>query len=278
MPVQESRHAAFLLGLTLFYSVFLGMPMLLLGCFEGLSITLPMQAAAVMLPVQIMNALLSRRVAWSFSVVLNLAFVAAYTGWIGTQSFPVVTPVQPIYLFYTLSGMQMFVLVAILHQLLGTAEATPEQRFLITPREKSSGFGQLNFALYWTSLYLLCALLIAETIIAALEPDLSLHLLLFFTHVWPYLAITLPLKQRASLRAVEWLGIFLMIWQILHSLVLISFQLGPLWARLLCAVGFSVAKIVFASLLLYFSASQLEPLTPVERLRAMIMTTPGRRQ
>ena len=272
--VQESRHAAFLLGLTLFYSVFLGMPMLLLGCFDGLSITIPMQAAAVLLPLQIMSALLSRRPLWSFSVVLNLAFVVAYTGWISTRSFPTVEPVQPIYLFYILSGMQMFVLVAILHQLLGTTDAKPHQRFLLPP---SSGFvsngkssGKLNFTLYWVTLYLLSALLIAESIVAAVEPEMNLHLLLFFTHVWPYIGIILPLKQLASLRAIEWLGVFLIVWQILHSLVLIAFELGPLWARMLCAVGFAAAQIVLSSMLLYFSSTRLEQLSPKERLQILL--------
>lgn len=271
--VQESRHAAFLLGLTLFYSVFLGMPMLLLGCFEGLSITIPMQAAAALLPLQIMSALLSRRPFWSFTVVLNLAFVAAYTGWVSTRSFPVEEPVQPIYLFYTLAGMQMFVLVAILYQLLGSTDATPRQRFLLP----SSGFvssgksnGKLNFTLYWVTLYLLSALLIAESIIAAVEPEMNLHLLLFFTHVWPYIGIILPLKQLASLRAIEWLGVFLIVWQILHSLVLIAFQMGPLWARMLCAVGFATAQIILSSMLLYFSNTRLEQLSPKERLQILL--------
>lgn len=267
--IQESRHAAFLLGLTLFYSVFLGMPLLLLGCFDGLSITVPMQAAAALLPLQIMCALLSRRPYWSFSVVANLAFVGGYTGWTSTHSFPVEDPVQPIYLFYTLAVMQMFVLVAILYQLLGTADATPRQRFLLP---SISGYGDAlpKFTLYWATLYLQAALLIAECVIAAVEPEMNLHLALFFTHVWTYIGIILPLKQRASLRAIEWLGIFLMVWQILHSLVLISFEMGPLWARLLCAVGFTVAQIVLGSLLLYFSLSKLEKLTPRERLQAMV--------
>ncbi len=267
--VQESRHAAFLLGLALFYTVFLGMPLLLLGCFEGLSITIPLQAAAALLPLQIMSALLSRQPYWSFSVVVNLAFVGGYTGWVSTHSFPVEEPVQPIYLFYTLAVMQMFVLVAMLYQLLGTADATPRQRFLL-PRSVGFDSGRPKFTLYWATLYLQSALLIAECVIAAIVPEMNLHLALFFTHVWPYIGIVLPLKQRASLRAIEWLGIFLLVWQILHSLVLISFEMGPLWARLLCAVGFTVAQIVLGALLLYFSHSQLEKLTPRERLHAML--------
>ena len=270
---SPSRHSAFVLGLTLFHSVFLGMPLLLLGCFEGLSLTIPMQSSAAVLPLQIFNALLARRPFWSFSVVLNLAFTASYTGWIATQSFPIESPVQPIYLFYTLSIMQMFVLVAILYQLLSLAESTPQQRFSLQNTTPESGFekrGPPKFTLYWVVLYLNCALLIAESIIAAIEPGLSLHLMLFFTHVWSYLAVTLPLKQKTSLRAIEWLGIFLCIWQILHSLVLIAFELGPLWARLLAAVGFAPAQIVLSGLLLYFSSTQLEPIQPVSRLRAMI--------
>lgn len=249
------------------------MPMLLLGCFEGLSLTIPMQAASALLPLQILNSLLSRRPAWAFSVVLNLAFTAAYTGWISTQSFPVESPVQPIYLFYILSGMQMFVLVAILYQLLCLAEFTPAVR-LMTSTNPDSGVGP-KFTAYWIALYLNSALLIAETIIAAIQPELSLHLALFFTHVWPYLAVILLTKEKRALRAIEWLGVFICTWQVLHSLVLIAFELGPLWARILTAAGFAPAQLVLLGVVLYFSSTQLEPLSPTVRLAALLHQIEG---
>lgn len=265
---NPSRHTAFVLGLTLFQSVFLGMPMLLLACFEGLSLTTPMQAASVVLPLQIFNALMSRRPAWSFSVVLNLVFTAAYTGWIATRSFPVESPVQPIYLFYTLSVMQMFVLIAILYQLLCLAEYTPEERFLVKPTAVAKG--GLKFTFYWVLLYLSTALLIAETILIAFEPDMNLHLMLFFTHVWPYLSVALLLKQKHGLRAIEWLGIFICIWQILHSLVIIAFEMGPLWARILIAGGFAPVHLASVGTMLYFSSTRFESMPPVERLAILL--------
>lgn len=262
-PISAPRAAAFVLGLTMFVSVFIAMPVLMLACFAELNLTLPAQIASVLLPTQMLNMLLSEHHYWAFSVVLNFALFVGYTVWLATQTWPMESPVPPMPLFYTLIAFQVIALSGIVHQQLKLAQFRPAERLMLAEKETAEP-NRAALGTYRASLYLCPIIPVAQLILGAIVPGLSMHLLLVFTMAWPYILVIALFKRRDGIEALNWLATFLCIWQLLHMLTVSTFNLAPVWAL---GVAGSLALLnVVAISVSAFSIGSLRKIPPAIRL------------